>query len=1788
MNKNSFKDFSRISTAWLLSAAMLMGSLPALAAGNSANDPSMIDYSQIEPEHNEVALSEEIITADSAVNANCIVSSGLTVPHNWTVSIESNRITAALTDNRSDESSGLNAMLMLLKADEKNYSNYISKASKKLNEGSAAISLDLSAIEKGQYKVILWEKLSNSEYSSFLAKYKLVISDDGVEFLSPDRSTAETGFITTAKSEYDPKYYNTISYSEYTSISNLQSIIDEANEVVKNAGNTDLAKAIAIHDYLCKDWSSYGSDSQSGSADASDVAKVYTNHAGNCMGLSGLFQVMLRSQGIPCIMVNGKASSSGVEADMEAITKANHSWNLVYLDNAWRIVDLTWDDQNIQYAPDDEENENLQGNLGNYSYFGIDPVEFSLTHSSMEISAEKGAASLEISTQPATKSFTQGADFVFDGKVALTDKEGVRHNIDLTNKNIKYTGYDMSQLGEQTVTVSFYGYSTTYDIEVKPPVADKEDIVSISFKKKPATTIYEKGENFVFDGEVQYTNKNDETIPISKDDKNLKISGYKMDTVGEQTITVKYYGFELKYTIEVVETELSGMSISAENVSVAEGKEFSVAVSVANNTGIMGLGMDISYDDTVVKPISVTRGEVLSSGTFNDSIATAKSGSFKILWNDTDNATGNGVLFTVKFQMLGNVAVNATSIRLVVSDDDTFDDEYKDVSIQTKPVIVSVLEDGVVSDSVLSSRLSVPQKWKMDTNGKKITASLTDVRSDKASGLNAMLVLLNAGETDYSKYLKRSSVKLDEGNGVMSIDMAEVPAGKYQVVLWEVLSVSTQSAILGKYHVKVTDDHISYLSSSRAADETGFITTVKGNYDPKNYNTISYSEYMSISNLQSIIDETNEVVKNAGNTDLAKAIAIHDYLCKNWSSYGSDSQSGSIDAGDVGKVYTNHAGNYRGLSGLYQVMLRSLGIPCIMVNGKAVSSGVEADMEAITKANHSWNLVYLDNAWRIVDLTWDDQNIQYAPDDEENENLQGNLGNYSYFGIDPVEFSLTHSSMEISAEKGAASLEISTQPATKTFTQGADFVFDGKIALLDKEGVRHNIDLTNKNIKYTGYDMSQLGEQTVTVSFYGYSTSYDIEVKPPVADKEDIVSISFKKKPATTIYEKGENFVFDGEVQYTNKNDETIPISKDDKNLKISGYKMDTVGEQTITIKYYDFELKYTIEVVETELSEMSISAENVSVAEGKEFPVAVSIANNTGIMGLGMDISYDDTVVKPISVTRGEVLSSGTFNDSIESAKSGSFKVLWSNTDVVSASGVLFTITFQALPNTKGQTSAIQFAISGEDTFDGNFDDVTIQTKPIIIKIVDEEQKVLDDAKTEAEKDIQQLSGQKADYEEAEQKQIDAILQKASDDISKATTKEEVESIISKAKADISTVETKAVKELKTAKSSAEATFKTYEGQKSGYDAAGQQKIDEILSNARAEIAAATTKEKVNEILSNTQKAIGNIPKSQNVSPFAYDKLTDGTIKITSYTGGDASLVIPDQIDGYTVSEIGVSAFKGNTNIQSIQFPKSLKTIGASAFANCTALKQVTIPGNVAMGTSVFSGCTSLASAKIESGKVVINKWTFSDCKALTTITIPATVTSIYDYAFSGTGLTTVYFGGTIAQWNKISIGNSNSRIKSTATVIASDGRLEPLAVGTIFRADGFTYRITNMLFETVEITSCNKNKKTITISGTTSYRGRSFNVTAIKSKSFLKAKKMKSLYIYSDSMTINNNAFKGANKLKYIYLSAKPNKVKFAKKAFGGLKKKQVKKMTISVNGKYVKKYKKKLKKIFKGKVK
>ena len=74
--------------------------------------------------------------------------------------------------------------------------------------------------------------------------------------------------------------------------------------------------------------------------------------------------------------------------------------------------------------------------------------------------------------------------------------------------------------------------------------------------------------------------------------------------------------------------------------------------------------------------------------------------------------------------------------------------------------------------------------------------------------------------------------------------------------------------------------------------------------------------------------------------------------------------------------------------------------------------------------------------------------------------------------------------------------------------------------------------------------------------------------------------------------------------------------------------------------------------------------------------------------------------------------------------------------------------------------------------------------------------------------------------------------------------------------------------------------------------------------------------------------------------------------------------IIIPSEIEGFTVTVIRNDAFAGCVSLQTVSMPKTVEAINAYAFRGCSSLKSITIPDSVkSIGNGAFAGCISLES---------------------------------------------------------------------------------------------------------------------------------------------------------------------------------------------------------------------------------
>lgn len=142
------------------------------------------------------------------------------------------------------------------------------------------------------------------------------------------------------------------------------------------------------------------------------------------------------------------------------------------------------------------------------------------------------------------------------------------------------------------------------------------------------------------------------------------------------------------------------------------------------------------------------------------------------------------------------------------------------------------------------------------------------------------------------------------------------------------------------------------------------------------------------------------------------------------------------------------------------------------------------------------------------------------------------------------------------------------------------------------------------------------------------------------------------------------------------------------------------------------------------------------------------------------------------------------------------------------------------------------------------------------------------------------------------------------------------------------------------------------------------------------------------------------------------YTSYSDGTAELTGYNGIATELILPAEVDGYTLIRIGDGAFAECTTLTTLRTGETLTSIGNEAFYGCSALATVEIGSNVtSVGYYAFEKTPWLDAYDgdfVVVGDGVLIKYKGEDA----VVTIPAGVRTTADAFFRNDTLVEVVLG--------------------------------------------------------------------------------------------------------------------------------------------------------------------------------
>lgn len=172
-----------------------------------------------------------------------------------------------------------------------------------------------------------------------------------------------------------------------------------------------------------------------------------------------------------------------------------------------------------------------------------------------------------------------------------------------------------------------------------------------------------------------------------------------------------------------------------------------------------------------------------------------------------------------------------------------------------------------------------------------------------------------------------------------------------------------------------------------------------------------------------------------------------------------------------------------------------------------------------------------------------------------------------------------------------------------------------------------------------------------------------------------------------------------------------------------------------------------------------------------------------------------------------------------------------------------------------------------------------------------------------------------------------------------------------------------------------------------------------------------------------------GEIPSHDSQSSWSSTKklVLKGSMSLPSnYTSTFSECTNLEEVVIYNNASLGQAPFKGCQKLRKVTFPNSWVKIPDKFFSQSGIVYYQMPERFTQTGQSAFENCTYLKYVNISDGCTTIDARAFYGCSSLKSIYIPASVTQIGDSSLYS--VSHVYYGGTQAQWNRVSVGSGNS----------------------------------------------------------------------------------------------------------------------------------------------------------------
>ena len=735
---------------------------------------------------------------------------------------------------------------------------------------------------------------------------------------------------------------------------------------------------------------------------------------------------------------------------------------------------------------------------------------------SYEVSVKDSVTSISIKANPSKTEYRYGESLDLTGATISVVKGSGTTDIPITDNMV--SGYDPTTVGKQTVKVSYGGKDTTFEVTVKDYVKD----ITLT---APTKTEYKYGEALdLTGGKVQKVMASGAQEPaVDLTDSSVTVSGYNANKAGKQTITVEYEGIQKTFEITVKNTVKTIEITAPTKTTYGHGDTLSLE----------GGKIEVTYADGTKQTPEMTSDMVTETSTgssVNMSPAESEYGiNHKVTKNLTIKYEEDGTQKTATYEI--EIINKITSIKMHTTPktnynvNDTLDVTNGEILVtrQTgEPEVKEITKDMVTGFDSSKENTKLPLKVTYTENGETKETSYEVSVKDSVTSIS---IKANPSKTEYrygeSLDLTGATISVVKGSGTTDIPITDNMVSGYD------------PTTVGKQTVKV----------SYGGKDTTFEVTVKDYVKDITLTAPTKTEYK----YGEALDLTGGKVQ--------KVMA-------------SGAQEPAVDLTDSSVTVSGYNANKAGKQTItveYEGIQKTFEVTVVDPINKI-------ELKGAPKTEYKYGEEF--------DVSKLKLSISRASGETEIPVTSDMIKNYNKNSLGQQQVTIeyegnTIETITVQVVDYIQSVVI-TPPSKVSYNYGEALDLTGAVitkVMASTPDEPITINVTNDMI--SGYNPNKLGIQDVIITYTDGKTYTQIF---KVTVNEKVKSISLKDTGFKKDYKYGENLDLDNlsiVIQYISGKTEEVPVTSG----MVTGYYPKTLGNQALTIKYDDFEVKTSVSV---------------------------------------------------------------------------------------------------------------------------------------------------------------------------------------------------------------------------------------------------------------------------------------------------------------------------------------------------------------------------------------------------------------------------------------------------------------------------------------------------------------------------------------------------------------------------------------------------------------------------------